>query len=699
MDRNVLQQLITTWNPHFEDTKRGGWVNTIPREKYLTRIEKLMDIRHAVFLTGVRRSGKSTIVQQLIGRLIERKNVPPRNILYLYLDDILVQQYLSLGADLLEQLYAYYKEQYNPQGKVYLFLDEVQGVNSFNRWVATRYEHKEEIKFILSGSRKSLIESETATLLTGRNVLVEIYPLNFYEYLQMRNVAIEEGDGTPQSIYTANYHQHLSILHHIGNYFVEGGFPEIVLAKTPEEKTAIANSYYRDIVTRDVLIPNSIRNASDIEVLGLQILSDFTKTHTYSSLGKPHKLSVDTVKNYLKYFTDAYLFFENQYFSYKTKESQDIQRPRKIYVVDNGMRNFNVPIPKPDIGYCAENVVYMELKKTSVLVSYWIGKQETDFVVQNGELKLFNSSYTDQLPERELTGILEGLEEFNVTKGVILTKNYLETKQFNGKTIEFIPLWAWLIANSKTFFKEQAPVLQESKIQYSDIPVLDIEPSLGGSGGSSGHFVHFPVINTGEKVAIDCQWGIRGFGYEWRSPDKFVLRPGEKKIVEYQISGEKPFRELVPELNIFFEYKDNMAVSYFSRRELIQEKVPSGAFYNITKTGTFHPAVVLQDSKIRKISEPYIPNGNFTTEVIVDVDVSGEIKKVRIGMSPGLPKVFGFSQDDELKAAFSELAQRKVRNMLSDGNLHDVMFSIEDLPKDRQLSGFESYKSLRDSLD
>jgi predicted AAA+ superfamily ATPase len=641
MDTNVLKQLITTWNPHFEDVKRGVWMNPdiVLREKYLTRIEKLMDIRHVIFLTGVRRSGKSTIMQQLVGRLIERKNVPAKNILYLFLDDILVQPYLSLGADLLEQLVTYYKEQYNPQGKIYIFLDEVQAVENFNRWVATRYERKEDIKFILSGSRKSLVESGTATLLTGRNVLIEVYPLNFYEYLQIKKITVAEGDGTPKSIYNANYYQHDSFLHHLGNYFVEGGFPEIVLAKTPEEKIAIASSYYRDVVTRDVLLPNSIRNASDIEVLGLQILSDFTKTHTYTSLGKPHKLSVDTVKNYLKYFTDAYLFFESQYFSYKTKESQDIQRARKIYVVDNGMRNFNVPIPKPDIGYCAENVVYMELKKTSVLVSYWKGKHETDFVVQNGELKLFNSSYTNDLPERELSGILEGLNEFNVNKGVILTKNYIETKDVDGKTVEFIPLWAWLIANSKTFFKEQVPVLQKQETPYisGEIPVLDIEPSIGGSGGSGGsdgHFVHLEAINTGEKVAIDCQWGIRGFGYEWRSPEKFVLRPDDKpKQLVYKISDEKPFHEFVHEISIFFEYKDNRGVSYFTRRELVLKKVSSSGdydkygvrhladTYNIKDVGTFHPAVVLEDTHIRGIEK--MPSMDDSEEVRVKVDVTG----------------------------------------------------------------------------
>lgn len=129
-----------------------------------------------------------------------------------------------------------------------------------------------------------------------------------------------------------------------------------------------------------------------------------------------------------------------------------------------------------------------------------------------------------------------------------------------------------------------------------DIPVLDIDPALGGTGGPKGHFVHFYAINTGEKVAIDVRWGILGFAYEWRSSDTFVLRPGDRQKLEYKISDEKPFHELVPELNIFFEYKDNRGVSYFTRRELLLEKVPSGAFYNVTKVGTFHPAVVLTDS-------------------------------------------------------------------------------------------------------
>lgn len=229
-----------------------------------------------------------------------------------------------------------------------------------------------------------------------------------------------------------------------------------------------------------------------------------------------------------------------------------------------------------------------------------------------------------------------------------------------------------------------------------DIPVLDVDPGVGGTGGQKGHFVHFYAINTGEKVAIDVRWGVRGFAYEWRSQDTFVLRPGDRQRLEYKISGEKPFNKFVPELNIFFEYKDNRGVSYFTRRELVLEKAPSGAFYNVTKVGTFHPAVVLQDSTIRS-GEPYMPQGSIRQEVVVRVEVNGEIKQVKMSIGMILIKVFGFSPD-EMKAAFSELTQRKVRNMLREGRLQDHVFTKEEMPKE-PLSGFEAYKALRDSLD
>ena len=241
----------------------------------------------------------------------------------------------------------------------------------------------------------------------------------------------------------------------------EGGYPEIVLASDEEVKRALASSYYRDTVTRDVIIPNAVRHPQEVEILGLQVMSDFTKTHTYSSLSRPQKLSVETTKAYIDYFERAYLFFGSKHFSYKTKETQDVQRARKIYVVDNGLRNFNIPLLRPDLGQCAENIVYMELRKQTGAIHYWKGKKEIDFVTMNPDLAFYNVSYTDQPHEREIEGMVEGLQEFNLDKGIVLTKNYFATKEMEGKTVEFIPLWAWLILNGRVFFRD-ANILSEA---------------------------------------------------------------------------------------------------------------------------------------------------------------------------------------------------------------------------------------------
>jgi predicted AAA+ superfamily ATPase len=456
MENIEKETLINKWNPHFQDTAKGGWVDTVPREKYLARLWEAMELRHVIVLTGVRRSGKSTLMQQLIGKLIEEKT-DPKNALYLHLEDVLVRPYLKLGWKLLEELYTYYLEKYNPQGKVCVFLDEIQSVSEFNRWIYSHYERQENVKFIIAGSRQSLIESEASTLLTGRTVRFDIYPFNFYEYLATKNVNVGKGN-TVEELRNSNFSQTTSILHHLGNFLNEGGYPEIVLAQKERNKELIANTYYRDILTRDIINPHEIRNPNEIESLGLQVLVDFTKTHTYRSLGKPQKLSVKTVKAYLDYFYKAYLFFESSHFSYKTKETQDVQKPKKIYVVDNGMRNFNVVVPRRDLGQRAENVVFLELMKNHPAVYYWKKKKEVDFVVMDPKMKptlaLYNVSYTDKLHEREVKGLVEGLKEFNLDSGTILTKNYFDKKEKDKKTVEFIPLWAWLIANGKVFFKE-----------------------------------------------------------------------------------------------------------------------------------------------------------------------------------------------------------------------------------------------------
>jgi uncharacterized protein len=449
MDKETIEKVLRIWNPHFENIDKSYGQSTIPRTLYLSKLQELIHLRHILVLTGIRRAGKTTLMHQLMRWLMKKEKVPPKNILYLFLEDILITPYLQHGAKFLDALLQHYQESLNPQGKIYLFLDEIQGIPDFNRWIASQYERNPHFKFILSGSCQSLVKASTASLLTGRNIQIDIYPFSFSEYLGFNKVPFQAAE-TPQEIWQSNFSQSSQIQHYLSRYMLEGGFPEIVLASNETEKRAIASSYYHDCVHRDILLVHSIRNARDIELLGLHLFREFTKTHSYSSLGKPFKLSVDTIKNYLSYYQQAHLFFESPFFSYKSKESQDIQKARKIYTIDSGLRNWNIPQIRPDFGQCAENLCFLELKKTCQSVYYWKGKQEVDFAVFSPTLHLINVSFTDKIPPREYSGLREAMESLQLDESTLITKNTLQHTTQQGKTIHQIPLWAWLLATNKS---------------------------------------------------------------------------------------------------------------------------------------------------------------------------------------------------------------------------------------------------------
>lgn len=227
-------------------------------------------------------------------------------------------------------------------------------------------------------------------------------------------------------------------------------------------------------------------------------------------------------------------------------------------------------------------------------------------------------------------------------------------------------------------------------------PVLYVDPSIRRSGGPTGHFIYFTIKNVSREAALDIRWGIRGFAYEWRPTDTelFELDPLKEKEVVYPISNESPFLKEIPELNIFIEYGDTRGNIFFSRRELQQVTVPSGAFHEL-KAGGFHSPVLLQNDNVNFESGP-MWNGN-RVDMTFTVKQGNLDKAITISISRTLLSVWGFTDIDEIKHALLELGFRKIRTMIKENNLDDYLFVTSNFPKEMQ-NGLKGYQLLRDSL-
>ncbi len=255
---------------------------------------------------------------------------------------------------------------------------------------------------------------------------------------------------------------------------------------------------------------------------------------------------------------------------------------------------------------------------------------------------------------------------------------------------------AWV--SEKLSAPEEVIGKQGTPVGQRDIPVLDLE-SIGGSGGSDGHFLRFKITNMSQtQRAIDCLWEVRGFNYSFRTQDsdRFSLQPNFSKEVTYRFDTEKLFQNEVPELSLVMEYKDINGNTYFTRRELRQVKVPSGAFYTLERGGIFYPAEQIVDMGIKSISEPYSTGDNEKCDFEVSVGEQPQI--VTIGVSRTLLSTWGIGDDNEkIRSVLAELGSRIVRKMVLKGKLEDYMFITSNFPQEYQ-NGYQGYKKLRDSI-
>lgn len=430
MDKSEILAILEDWNFWRKELDTG-----VGRPFYLQKLEKFFPTEQVIVITGARRSGKSFLMRQF-AKALTSKGVKGNEILIVNFED---PRFVGLDARILQKIYEVYLEKLAPKGRPCIFLDEIQEVKDWEKWVRTTQELK-NAQIILSGSNAKLLSQELSTLLTGRHRDLTVFPLSFKEFLKFNSLTVSDELGLTR--------QRVEIQALLSQYLEFGGFPEVVLEK---EKKEILRTYFDDILSKDLVRRFKVRKSEKLKALAKFYLTSVSSPATFNSTKKFLELSADTVEKFSGYLSSAYLVFFLKRFSFKVKEQE--RSPRKVYAIDPGLANAVSFRFSQNVGRLAENVVFLELERRKAAnprleTFYWKDsrQREVDFLVKK-DLKaeqLIQVCWEVTRPEtknRELRSLRKAMKELGLQEGLVITGD--EEKEEGA--IKLVPLWKWLL--------------------------------------------------------------------------------------------------------------------------------------------------------------------------------------------------------------------------------------------------------------
>ncbi len=397
----------------------------------------------AAVCIGVRRSGKSTYLFQIIQRLVD-SGVHRKNILYLnFFDDRLH----GLGQDNLgliaEAYYSIYPEKKNAQ-TVYCFFDEIQAVLGWETFV-DRLMRTEKCEVYLTGSSARMLSKEMATQMRGRALSWEMFPFSFTEFLDAKGV---------EAVGSLSTKKKLLVRKAFDAYWQSGGFPEVTgldrILRIKTHQEYFQAILFRDLVERhDVSHPRAVADLAHWLVDNTASLYSVNKLTGYlQSLG--HKVPKSSVSDYLGWFEDAYLLFSVRLFDASLARSH--ANPKKIYCIDHALVTSTSSGILVNSGHLLENLVFTALRRSNPEIYYYRTRagREVDFIVpgRNRPKALFQTceSLADpQARKREVMALGEAMVELKLKTGTIVTRNEEERIDVEGGRIVVVPAWRFLL--------------------------------------------------------------------------------------------------------------------------------------------------------------------------------------------------------------------------------------------------------------
>ncbi len=415
-----MEKILVMQNRHW-NKKYSGLHNRTILNKLLDNI----NLKQIEIIQGVRRSGKSTIFKLIINQLI--KNYNPKEILYVNLDDPVFISYSKDAGNLYKLLET--SEKLTNCKPRFLFLDEIQNIDNWEKFVKSIYDNEVVEKIFITGSNSKLLNGEYASLLSGRYFSNMVYPFSYKEILEIYNIKteLELIENKPRA---------QRIVDEIMKY---GTFPEVVEVKE-NQKREILKSYYDTIILKDCLFNNQIRDIKTFKELSFYLLSNNACLHSYNSLSKIFEVHDKSIRDYLEIMENAYIINEIKQYSFSVKEQ--IKSKRKFYFIDPGFSALSFSFSE-NRGRNLEALVFAELKKRNYEIYYYNKNFECDFIIKKNNIAKSLVQVCWELNDlnlkRELTAINNLSAKLKPEERVIITYDQENTID----NVKIIPFWKY----------------------------------------------------------------------------------------------------------------------------------------------------------------------------------------------------------------------------------------------------------------
>lgn len=403
----------------------------VERKEYLEQLLSWKDGKVIKVVTGIRRCGKSTLLEQFQALLL-KSGVDASGIISINFEELEYEELLDY-----KKLYAYIKERLDGNRKNYVFLDEIQRVDSYEKVVDSLYV-KDYVDIYITGSNSYMLSGDLATLLTGRYVEIKMLPLSFREFCDITGNNSDEAlseymkvGGLPYAVTMDRRAEKL-------NTYLEGIYNTVIVKDIEERQSRKDKDPNKRKVTDIALLKNIAKFLSSVvgSPVSVRSVTDYL-------ISNGRRVSPNTVDDYMEALCESFVFYEAERFDIAGKEL--LKSNRKLYIVDLGLRNHILPKRQYDLGFGIENIVYFELLRRGYQVNIGkLGDTEVDFVARKNDEIIYYQVTADMTAEETFEREMKPLKliKDNYEK-IILTLDRFTLGNYEG--IKVVNAADWLL--------------------------------------------------------------------------------------------------------------------------------------------------------------------------------------------------------------------------------------------------------------